>query len=130
MATAVLARTRPAAVGDLAGIAVKAALAALLAFFGTIAPPSPRVDIRVGLAAETRQVAFSIVGWEIASLAEKARPLLATTSSATTHARDEDQQAAVRAHFANVAEIRRLRGRRDELFARGDRDVLVPVETD
>jgi hypothetical protein len=116
---AVLARPTagrvPSGRAALAGRAlVRLLLVALVAATLLIAPASPRGDVPTGLAETTRQQAFSIVGWEIAALYAKAVGLTGTVE------RDPDRRVGiVREHFLNVAEIRRLRGELDRLFARG-----------
>jgi hypothetical protein len=106
--------------------ATRAALATIVASVATLAPPSPREDVRVGLAATTRQNGFSIVGWEMGALADKTAALVRSRAELPTD--DAARVRLAREHFENVAEIRRLRRRRDDLFARGDRPALAEVE--
>jgi hypothetical protein len=103
-------------------LVVRALLVAAALMTLALAPATPRADRFVGLAETTRREAFSIVGWEVGALLEKLvrRP----SASAST----EDPVASVRRHFENVAEIRRLRERRDDLFARGSE--TAGVESD
>lgn len=89
-----------------------------------LSPASPRQDIQLGLAETTRQRAFSIVGWELGALVEKARAAAFGGSIGD----GEVDVTAVHAHFENVAELRRLRAERDALFSRGERDRLPAVE--
>ncbi|HEY3111895.1 MAG TPA: hypothetical protein VGL23_24285, partial [Chloroflexota bacterium] len=104
-------------------------LAGLLAASATLGPVSPRRDVAVGLGATTRRDAFSIVGWEVAALGAAGAASLGGRLSARP-GDQAGQVALVRAHFANTAEIRRLRARRDELFGRppGGRADLAEVE--
>src|SRR2546429_240284 len=93
------------------------------------ARPPPPVS-RVGSARNPpRQDAFSIIGWEVAALA--GAPAARLGGRLAGRVGDQvSQLALVRAHFANTAEIRRLRARRDELFRRppGERADLAEVE--
>jgi hypothetical protein len=79
-----------------------------------IGPPSPRRDLPTGLAEMTRREAFSIVGWEIAALQQKAlRP------AGPLEPDPERRVEVVREHFRNVSEIRHLRAEVEVRFARG-----------
>ncbi|HEV8634772.1 MAG TPA: hypothetical protein VG370_11110 [Chloroflexota bacterium] len=111
---------------ELAGRAlVRTLLFALAGATLLIAPASPRRDVPTGLAETTRRQAFSVVGWEVAALSEKAlavaRPI---------EPDPERRVQIVQEHFRNVAEIRRLRAERDRLFAsgRGAEAPLADVE--
>jgi hypothetical protein len=103
-------------------LAVRALLVVLALATLAISPPSPRRDRATGLADTTRRAAFSIVGWEVGALLDKA----AHASGATSP--PERRVEIVRAHFANAAEIRRLRERRDALFARAEGTAAVERE--
>jgi hypothetical protein len=112
---AVLARAASRSWSELAGRAlVRALLVGLVGATLLIAPASPRRDVPTGLAETTRRQAFSVVGWEIAALSGKA------VGEARPVERDPQRRVEiVKEHFRNAAEIRRLRGELDRLFARG-----------
>jgi hypothetical protein len=95
-------------------LTVRALLAVLVVAAVALSPPSPRSDRAAGLAETTRREAFSIVGWEVGALLDKVAHVSGATSPPAS------QVEIVRAHFANAAEIRRLRERRDGLFARAE----------
>src|SRR5919197_1156096 len=128
MTVAAASLRRAGAFGLLAAL-TRLTLAGLIAATATLGAASPRRDVAVGLGATTRRDAFSIVGWELAALTSavwaqvRARPAGLPPDQA-------GQVALVRAHFANTAEIRRLRERRDDLFRRppAERADLAEIE--
>ena len=125
MAQAVVARRRAAIPWEHARSALsRTALGCLVLGAALLSPPSPREDVGGGLADLTNGVRFSIVGWEVGALAEKAGAAVASQQPADP----VGDVAAVRAHFDNVAELRRLRAQRDDLFARDARAELPGVE--
>ena len=107
-----VASARPAGAARVVPRALVAALALTTLALG---PASPRADVSTGLAQTTHREAFSIVGWEVGALLDRA----SRATGAITASPDAQIEAA-RAHFANAAEVRRLRERRDGLFARGE----------
>jgi hypothetical protein len=110
-------------------LVVRAALLAVVIAAASIAQPSPRTDKAAGLGATTRQVAFSVVGWEARALAAAAAaPLARQVAPTPTH--EAERVALVRAHFANTDAIQKLRDRRDSLFQlpSAERDGLADVE--
>lgn len=112
---------------DVRGAATRAALVGVVAATVGLSPPSPRADLATGLAADTRQSAFSILRWEVAALTRKASDAV-QRRMAPLPTDPAAQVGLVRDHFANAAEIDRLRARRDALFAAGDRAALPAVE--
>jgi hypothetical protein len=105
------------------------ALVALVLAAATLGPRAPRRDVVAGLGATAGRAAFSIVGWEAAALTG-ALGMRVSGRPSGQPSDEADQVALVRAHFANTAEIRRLRERRDALFRRpaAERADLPDVE--
>jgi hypothetical protein len=127
--TVAAASLRRTGVLGLASAVTRALLAGLVLATATLGPVSPRRDVAVGLGATTRRAGFSIVGWEAAALIGAAGARVGGSPRGLPV--DQDGRIAlVRAHFANTAEIRRLRERRDDLFRHpaAERGDLADVE--
>lgn len=107
--------------------AVRALLVTVVVATAALGQVSPRADVAAGLAATTRQQAFSIVGWEVAALTSAAAQTLRPPVVPTD---EQARIALVREHFENTAEIGRLRQRRGELFERpaDQRQGLAEIE--
>ena len=116
------------AFGGALRVLTRALLFGLILCCLSISPHSPRRDFAEGLAVISRQSAFSIVKWEAGAFFDKATMALAHQAIVPTNTNEQVLQ--VREHFANVAEIQRLRIERDRLFnePQTDRTALDEVE--
>lgn len=101
------------------GLSTRLGLLGLIVLLASVSAPSPRSDIPTGLFSATRDDVFSLVGWQVATLATRAgREIIGASVGVPSDG--AEQVALVESHFANVTEIRRLRQQRDALFSRGD----------